>query len=112
MILVTIRKIQSFFDVTNKKSICKIKEESEGKIIDEVVGLKLKMYSIKNIYGKESNTAKGDNIATNFNELKDTLFNKKILRHKMRRIQGKNINLEHMKSTKYHYHVLMKKDLF
>ena len=47
------------------------------KIIDEVVGLKLKMYSMKNIYGKESNTAKGDNIATNFNELKDTLFNKK-----------------------------------
>ena len=32
---------------------------------------------MKNIYGKESNTAKGDNIATNFNELKDTLFNKK-----------------------------------
>ena len=83
--------------MTNKKSICKIKDESEGKIIDEVVGLKLKMYSIKNIYGKESNTAKGDNIATNFNELKDTLFNKKILRHKVRRIQGKNINLEHMK---------------
>ena len=77
MILVTIRKIQSFFDVTNKKYICKIKDESEGKIIDEVVGLKLKMYSMKNIYGKASNTAKGDNIATNFNELKDTLFNKK-----------------------------------
>ena len=77
LILVTIRKIQSFFDVTNKKYICKIKDESEGKIIDEVVGLKLKMYSMKNTYGKESNTAKGDNIATNFNELKDTLFNKK-----------------------------------
>ena len=39
--------------MTNKKSICKIKDKSEGKIIDEVVGLKLKMYSIKNIYGKE-----------------------------------------------------------
>ena len=29
------------------------------------------------------------NIATEFNEFKDTLFNKKVLRHKMRRIQGK-----------------------
>ena len=47
------------------------------------------MYSIKNIDGKESNTAKGVNIATEFNEFKDTLFNKKIIRHKMRLMQGK-----------------------
>ena len=47
------------------------------------------MYSMKNIDGKESNTAKGVNIATEFIEFKDTLFNKKIIRHKMRRIQGK-----------------------
>ena len=39
--------------------------------------------------GKESNMAKGVNIATEFNEFKDTLFNKKIIRHKMRRTQGK-----------------------
>ena len=51
------------------------------------------MYSIKNIDGKESNTAKGVNIATEFNEFKDTLFNKKILRHKMRRIQTKKHKL-------------------
>ena len=29
---------------------------------------------------------KGVNIATEFNEFKETLFNKKIIRHKMRRI--------------------------
>ena len=66
-----------------------MKDLSEGKIVDEFVGLKSKMYSIKNIDGKESNTAKGVNIATEFNEFKDTLFNKKIMRHKMRRIQAK-----------------------
>ena len=44
---------------------------------------------MKNIDGKESNTPKRVNIATAFNEFKDTLFNKKIIRHKMRRIQGK-----------------------
>ena len=46
------------------------------------------MYSMKNIEGKESNTAKGVNIATEFNEFKDTLFNKKVIRHKTRRIQN------------------------
>ena len=82
-------KDSKFFDPTNNKVICKMKDESEGKIIGEFVGLKSKMYSMKNIDGKESNTAKGVNIATEFNEFKDTLFNKKIIRHKMRRIQGK-----------------------
>ena len=47
------------------------------------------MYSIKSIDGKESNTVKGVNIATEFNEFKDTLFSKIIMRHKMRRIQAK-----------------------
>ena len=47
------------------------------------------MHSIKNIFGKESNMPKGVNIATEFNEFKDTLFNKKIMRHKMKRIQSK-----------------------
>ena len=82
-------KDSKFYDPTNKKVIDKMKDVSEGKIIDEFVELKSKMYSMKNIDGKESNTAKGVNIATEFNEFKDTLFNKKVLRHKMKRIQGK-----------------------
>ena len=86
VILVTIRK---FFDETNKKVIGKMKDEPEGKIIDEFVGLKSKMYSMKNIDSKESNTAKEVNIATEFNEFKDTLFYKKVIRQNMRRIQGK-----------------------
>ena len=47
------------------------------------------MYSRKNIDTKESNTAKGVKIATEFNEFKDTLFNKKVVRHTMERIQSK-----------------------
>ena len=89
-----------------------MKDESEGKIIGEFVELKSKMYSMKNIEGKESNTAKGVNIATEFKEFKGTLFNKKVFRHKPRRIQNKNKNLEHTKSTKYHYRVLIIKHLF
>ena len=49
--------------------------------------------------GEESNTAKGLNIATEFNEFREILFNKKVVRHKM-------------KSTKYHYLFLMIKDFF
>ena len=78
-----------FFDETNKKVIGKMKDECEGKIIYEFAGLKSKIYSMKNIDGKESNTAKGVHIATEFNEFKDTTFNKKVLTHKIRRIQGK-----------------------
>ena len=36
-----------------------MKDKSEGKMIDEFVGIKSKMYSMKNIDGKESNTVKG-----------------------------------------------------
>ena len=75
-------KDSKFFDETNKKVIGKMKDESEGKIIDEFVGLKSKMYSMKNIDGKESNTAKGVNIATEFNEFRETLFNKKVVNEK------------------------------
>ena len=58
------------------------------------------MYPIKNIDGKEYNTAKGVNIATEFNEFKNILFNKKIMRHKMRRIQAKNRKLGTYKLNK------------
>ena len=66
-----------FFDPTNKKVIGKMKEVFEGKAIGEFIGLKSKMYSVKNIDVKKSNTVKGVNISTEFNEFKDTLFNRK-----------------------------------
>ena len=66
-----------FFDEANKKVIEKMKDMSEGKIIDEFVGLKSKIYSIKNIDGEESNTAKRVYIETEFNEFKDTFLIKK-----------------------------------
>ena len=70
-----------------------MKDEFGGVIVEEFVGLKAKMKSMKKNDGKESNTAKGANIATEFNEFKYVLFNKKIIRHKMRRIQSKKHKL-------------------
>ena len=86
-------KGSKFFDGANKKVIRKMKDEFGGVIVNEFVGLKSKMYSIKKIDGKECNTAKGVNIATEFNKFKDVLFNKKIIRHKMRKIQSKKQKL-------------------
>ena len=82
-------KDSQFFDTINEKITAKLKDVCEGKVNDEFVGLKSKMHSIKNIDRKESNMAKGVNIATEFNELKDTLFNKKVIRHKMGRTQSR-----------------------
>ena len=72
-------KGSKFFDDTNKKVIGKMKDEYGGVIIDQFTELRSKMYSIRKINGSESSTAKGVNIATEFNESKDDLFNKKII---------------------------------
>ena len=66
-----------------------MKDEYGGVIIDQFIGLKSKMHSIKKIDGSESRIAKVVNIATEFNELKDVLFNKKFITHKMKRIHAK-----------------------
>ena len=78
-----------FYDDANKKFIGKMKNEYRQVTIIEFIGLKSKMYSIKKIDGSESSAAKGVNIATESNEFKDVLFNKKIIKHKMKRIQAK-----------------------
>ena len=71
-----------------------MKDELGGVIVVEFDGLKSKMYSIKKIDGREYNTAKGVSIATEFDRFKDALFNEKIIRHKMKRIQSKKYKLE------------------
>ena len=50
------------------------------------------MYSMKKIDNKECNIAKGVSIATEFKKFQDVLFNEKIIRHQMKRIQVKSKN--------------------
>ena len=57
--------------------IGKMKVVNKGILINKLVGLKSKMHSLLSDDGKESNTGRGVNIATEFNEFRDTLFNKK-----------------------------------
>ena len=80
-------KDSKFYDSQNEMVVGKTKDEDKGILINKFVGLKSKMHSMLSDDGKESNTAKGLNIATRFNEFKDTLFNKKVIRRKMKRIQ-------------------------
>ena len=77
-------KDSKFFDDTNNKVLGKMKDEFGGVIIDEFVGLKSKMYSMKEIDDKEYNTEKGVSIATGFDKFKDALFNEKVIRDKMK----------------------------
>ena len=72
-------KDSMFFVETNKIVIGKTKDESERKLIDEFVGIKWKMLSMKNVDGKESNTVKRVNIATEFSEFKTFYLIKKYL---------------------------------
>ena len=86
-------KDSKFFNEANKKVIGKTKDEFDGVIVEEFVGLKSKLHFMKKIDGKEYNTPKGVSIATEFNKFKDVLFNEKIIRHKMKRIQSKKHKL-------------------
>ena len=77
-----------------------MKDEFGGIIVVELVGLKSKMYSIKKIDDTKYNTAKRVSIGTEFKKFKDDLFNKKTIRHKMKRIQSKKHKLATYKIDK------------
>ena len=86
-------KDSKYFNETNEKVIGKMKDEFGGVTVVAFVGLKSRMYSMKKIDGKEYNAAKGVSIATEFDKFKDVLFNEKIIRHKMKRIQSEKYKL-------------------
>ena len=78
-----------FFDPVNKKGIDKIKDEFKGRIISEFVGLKSKMYSLISVDDEEVTKAKEVNKKIRHKKFVDVLFNKKVIRHNLKRIQGK-----------------------
>ena len=82
-----------FFDLANKKVVGKMKDEFKWTVISEFIGLKSNMYSliaaenekIKKANGMNKNAVKN----IRHKEFVIVLFNKKMIRHKMKRIQSK-----------------------
>ena len=70
-----------------------MKDGYGGTLIEIFLGLKSKMYSLLDENNNEKSTNKGHNAFIEFKEFQDTLFQKKVLRHKMRDIKSKNHNL-------------------
>ena len=66
-----------------------MKDEFNGNKIVEFIGLKSKMYSLISSDDKEVNKVKGINKKIKHKEYHDVLFNKKVVRHNMKRIQSK-----------------------
>ena len=77
-----------------------MKGQYSGNVIKEFIGLRSKMYSILDTTDNEKNTHKGHNSYIKHGEFFDTLYDKKVLRHKMRGIKSKNHSLITYESNK------------
>ena len=78
-----------FFGTVNKKVIGKMEDEFKGRIISEFTGLKSKMYSLISVDYENVTKAKRVNKKIRHKEFVDFMFNKKVIKHNMKRIQIK-----------------------
>ena len=85
-----------FFDPVNKKVIGKIKDEFKGRIISEFVGLKSNMHSLIRADDEEVAKAKRVNKKIKHKEFVDALLYKKVIKHKVKKIQINCTELELM----------------
>ena len=75
-----------FFDPVNKKVISKMKGELKGKIINGFIEFKSKMYSLISVDDVEVTKANGANEKIRHKKFIDVLFNRRVIRHNMKRI--------------------------
>ena len=80
--------LSKFFDPVNKKVTGKMKDELKGRIISEFIGLKSKMHSLISVDDEEVTKAKRVNKKIRHKEFV-VLFNEKVIRHNIKRIQSK-----------------------
>ena len=78
----------TLYDPVNKKAIGKMKDEFKGRKINEFIGLKSKMYSLIGVDDQEATKANGINKKIRHKKFV-VLFDKKVIRHNIERIQSK-----------------------
>ena len=78
-----------FTDTDSLSYEIKTEDELKGKIISEFAGSKSKMYSLISVDNEEVTRAKGVNKKITHKEFASVLFNKKVIKHNMKRIQSK-----------------------
>ena len=83
-------KNSKYFCNDNKRVPGKMKDEYGGTAIYKYIGLKPKMYSIRDIHNHEKSVYKGHNSDIKYDEFKDTHSNKKVIRHDMRGIKSRD----------------------
>ena len=66
-----------------------MKDQLSSKVISEFIGLKSKMFSLISVDDEEKIRAKSINKKLKHSEFVNVLFNKKIIRHDMKRNQSK-----------------------
>ena len=84
----------------NKKVLGKMKDEYGGTPIYEFIGLRLKIYSIRDVNKKGKSIHKVHNSYISNGEYCETLFNKRILRDKMTGIKSRKYKLFTYKNNK------------
>ena len=82
-----VNRKSNFFHSTINKVIDKNKDEFKGIPINNLLDQNQKCIVTENV--EKVNTAKRVNISIEFKEYEIVLFNKKLVRHKMKRIQSK-----------------------
>ena len=87
-----------------------MKDEFKRRIVSEFVGLKSKMCSLIDVDDEEATKAKGVNKKIRHKEFINVLFNKKAMRHNMKRIQIKLHRIKTYDVCKISLSCLMIKD--
>ena len=83
-------KNSKYFCNDNKRVPGKMKDEYGGTAIYKYIGLKPKMYSIRDIHNHEKSVYKGHNSDIKYDEFKHTHSNKKVIRYDTRGIKSRD----------------------
>ena len=79
----------NYYDPTNLSVLGKMKDELKGVPISDFIGSKSEMYSLISVDDEEVSKAKGVNKKMKHKGFVGVLFNRKLIRHNMKRTQSK-----------------------